>query len=113
MIQPGRPRGILVEVPQTHDLPCKDGTVHDHPHGTDMYESPGGTEGSASTEAVSLGKRGLEDHYDEIVRRSQRIREEPKMAPPPVQYPPVQRPPVQRPPVQRPPVQHARKKPST
>ncbi len=52
---------------QTHDLPCNDRTVHDHPHATDKYESPEGSACSASTEAISLGKRGSEeDHYDEV-----------------------------------------------
>ncbi len=52
---------------QTHDLPCNDRTVHDHPHATDMYESPEGSEGSTSTEAITLGKHGLEeDHCDEV-----------------------------------------------
>ncbi len=52
---------------QTHDLPCNDRIVHDHPHATDKYESPEGSAGSASTEAISLGKRGSEeDHYDEV-----------------------------------------------
>lgn len=46
---------------QTHYLPCNDRTVHDHPHATDMYDYPEGSEGSASTEAVSLGKSGLEE----------------------------------------------------
>ncbi|TFK89718.1 hypothetical protein K466DRAFT_584353 [Polyporus arcularius HHB13444] len=59
---------------QTHTLESNDRQVHEHPHVMDEYEDHAQSGRSASSEAISLGKRPSEEHGADYAHTTKKTR---------------------------------------